>query len=192
MCISAVRRQLVRPRAPLSKFKGPWTVVQAPDFQTFMFDWSGRVSRTVKKFFFALVAITLSLTGNASFAEDVYYCELINSVVVDSKNPDQVKQYSGNRFKFALQSDKIKFSDGNNIFSEEYELSSSTDNYLKSEVEFSQTSPTKFNFKEIRSFSSGLSFSVESISFEDGKLFGMLHLFNQGGVNYSYSKCDKF
>ena len=27
----------LRPRAPFSQFRGPWTVVQAPDFQTFMF-----------------------------------------------------------------------------------------------------------------------------------------------------------
>ena len=146
----------------------------------------------MKKFFCALAAITGMLTCSSSSADNVYFCELINSVVVDSQNPDQVKQYSGNRFKFALQSDKIKFSAGNNIFSEEYELSSSTDSYLKSEIEFSQTSPTKFLFKEIKSFSSGLRFSVESIRFEDGKLSGMLHLFNQGGVNYSYSECDKF
>ena len=39
----------LRPRAPLSKFKGPWAVVQGPDFQTFMFDWSGRVSRTMSQ-----------------------------------------------------------------------------------------------------------------------------------------------
>jgi len=42
-------RNQYSPRAPLSKFKGPWTVVQVPDFQTFMFDWSGRVSRTVSQ-----------------------------------------------------------------------------------------------------------------------------------------------
>jgi hypothetical protein len=39
----------LRPQAPLSQFKGPGTVVQASDFQIFMSDWLGRVSRTVSQ-----------------------------------------------------------------------------------------------------------------------------------------------
>ena len=149
----------------------------------------------MKKFFFALVAITVPLTASSSFAEYVYYCELINFVQVGGKSlgPGRVKQNSGNSFKLAIQSDKLKFSAENYVFSEEYNLSGSNSSVLSLEVEFSQKSPTQFLFKQIRYLGSDRRlFSVETIRFNNGELEGVLHLFDGGGVDYSYSKCDKF
>ena len=127
----------------------------------------------MKKFFFALAAITVSLTGSSSFAEDVYYCELINGVQVGGKSlgPGRVKRTSGNRFKLAIQPDKLKFSADNYVFSEEYNLLGSNGSHLSLEVEFSQKSPTQFLFKQIAYLGSerGL-FSVETIRFNNGKL----------------------
>ena len=45
----AWHRHRTCPRPPLSKFKGPRTMVQVSDFQAFMFDTSGRVSQTVSQ-----------------------------------------------------------------------------------------------------------------------------------------------
>ena len=64
--------------------------------------------------------------------------------MVDGSTRDQVNEYSGNKFKFAIKSDKIDFLDRNFVFLDEYSLSGQRGPYLTTEVKFSQIRPSQF------------------------------------------------
>ena len=151
----------------------------------------------MKKFFYTLAAITVALSWNPSLAEDVYYCELVKSFMVDGSTRDQVNEYSGNKFKFAIKSDKIDFSDRNFVFLDEYSLSGQRGPYLTTEVKFSQISPSQFFYQQIKSYTESSTkpiqtLAIQTISYNDGALEAVLYVPNIGGINYSHSKCDKF
>ena len=130
------------------------------------------------------ISVIAVILTTPSFAEEVYYCELIKFVDIDAA-PPKVEEFSGNRFKFSIRKDQLDFSEENYVFSNEYDLTLSN-------VDFRRDGKHNFFYKsELKDIDESI-VSIETIRFSDGELEGVLYMPNLGGITYSISDCDRF
>ena len=130
------------------------------------------------------IPVIAVILATPSFAEEVYYCELIKFVDIDA-DPPKVKEFSGNKFKFSIRKDQLDFSDENYVFSNEYDLTLSY-------IDFRRDGKHNFFYKSERQDIDESIVSIETIRFSDGKLEGILYMPTLGGITYSISDCDRF